>query len=393
MNIKEKVVCIIPARGGSKGIANKNIRIVNGKPLIAHTIEQSLNCNQITRTIVTTDSDVIADVARRFGAEVVRRSAELANDIASSESALIDALNQLEKFEHYNPDIVVFLQCTAPLRSKHDLANAIAKYKASGSDTLLSVVRSHRFLWTLGVDGFAKPINYSHTRRPRRQDFENQYQENGSIYIFRPWGLLSYNNRLHGSICLYEMAPESAVDIDDEHDFLLCEALLQQTTNTDIAAHLPKRVKLIVLDFDGVLTDNRVWTSESGQESVACDRSDGLGLAKIQAKGIDLIVLSTEANPVVAARCSKLRLTHFQNVKDKGRFLSDYLDKRGLSTQEVIYAGNDENDLECMRYVECSVAPADAQPCVLSIAKIVLKSAGGRGAVRELCELIISNGE
>ena len=142
----------------------------------------------------------------------------------------------------------------------------------------------------------------------------------------------------------------------------------------------------MVFDFDGVMTDNRVWVDAQGNEQVACNRSDGLGLAMLRERGIDLLVLSTEANPVVGARCRKLSLPYEQGVANKAARLRSQLDERDIAPSDVIYLGNDINDLDCMRLVGCGVAVADAHPDVLREADLILTRAGGHGAVRELCD-------
>ncbi|MEN2980379.1 acylneuraminate cytidylyltransferase family protein [Tistrella bauzanensis] len=219
-------VAIIPARGGSKGIPRKNVRMVAGKPLIAHSIEQALNSGLVDAVYVSTDDDEIAAVSERFGAKVVRRPDALASDTASSEAALIHAVDEIEARD--GPvDLVVFLQCTSPIRAADDIDRAITTLRGDGADSLLSVVVSHRFLWKRGDTG-ATAINYDPANRPRRQDMTPQYVENGSIYLFPPEMLRTRNNRLGGRIALHEMAEETAYEIDSEVDMVVIETLLTQ---------------------------------------------------------------------------------------------------------------------------------------------------------------------
>lgn len=149
-------------------------------------------------------------------------------------------------------------------------------------------------------------------------------------------------------------------------------------------------IALVVLDFDGVLTDNGVWISQDGAEMVRCDRSDGLGIAALTAAGMPVAVLSTETNPVVAARCRKLRIPCVQGVSDKAVALLDLLADRGVDASAVAYVGNDVNDLGCLRLVGLPVAVADAYPEVLKVATLVLSRPGGHGAVREFCDLLLA---
>jgi N-acylneuraminate cytidylyltransferase len=144
----------------------------------------------------------------------------------------------------------------------------------------------------------------------------------------------------------------------------------------------------IVFDFDGVFTNNKVIVFEDGREAVICDRSDGLGIARLKKTGIPLLVLSTETNSVVKARCEKLGLECAQGIGKKIDYLRKWAAKRNLSLTTMAYVGNDTNDLECMAAVGCPVAVADAYPEALAAAKIVLTSRGGEGALRELTVLI-----
>lgn len=147
-------------------------------------------------------------------------------------------------------------------------------------------------------------------------------------------------------------------------------------------------IRLVVFDFDGVFTDNRVWTSETGVESVACSRSDGLGLRRLDEVGVDCVIVSTETNPVVAVRAAKLRVDCAQGVDDKLAVVQAEAAVRGLSLDEVAYVGNDVNDSTCLAAVGLPVVPADAWPEVVPLACLVLSRAGGHGCVRELCDAI-----
>ena len=222
-----KVLAIIPARGGSKGIPRKNVQLVAGKPLIGYTIEQALQTPSISRIVVSTDDAEITTISQQFGAEVVHRPKEISNDIASSESALIHVLNHLHETEAYEPDLVVFLQVTSPIRQSDDIENAIKLFLHKKTDSLLSVVKSHSWIWRV-IDEQPESFNYNYRSRPRRQDRIPEYMENGSIYIFKPWVLFKFNNRLGGKITLYEMDEKSLIDIDEPWDLKLCEWIISQ---------------------------------------------------------------------------------------------------------------------------------------------------------------------
>lgn len=148
----------------------------------------------------------------------------------------------------------------------------------------------------------------------------------------------------------------------------------------------PSDLRLVVFDFDGVMTDNRVWVGKDGDEWVACNRSDGMGLEMLRRLSVECLVLSTETHPVVAARCRKLGLPCEQGVRQKTDRFSELIRERGLSPSQVVYVGNDINDLDCLRLAGCGVVVGDAHPDVLRAADITLTRSGGHGAVRELCD-------
>jgi N-acylneuraminate cytidylyltransferase len=188
------------------------------------------------------------------------------------------------------------------------------------------------------------------------------------------------------------------VDIDRLEDLHFAEYLLG---NRALDIDPPQRsgppslplspsVRLVVLDFDGTMTDDRVWVDQDGRESVACSRSDGLGLEMLIKAGLALFVLSREKTPVVRARCEKLGIPFQQGVADKLAALQQILAERNVEPRDVVYVGNDLNDLGCMRFVGFSCAPADAHRDVKQQASHVLARPGGRGAVRELCDTLLA---
>lgn len=147
-------------------------------------------------------------------------------------------------------------------------------------------------------------------------------------------------------------------------------------------------IRFVVFDFDGVFTDNRVWTNERGEESVACWRGDAFGLRRLEEVGVDHLILSTEVNPAVGARARKIRAQCVQGVEDKAPVLREEAARRGVPLEETAYLGNDMNDAGCLELVGLPVVPADAWPEVVALARIVLTRAGGRGCVRELCDAV-----
>lgn len=221
------VIAIIPARGGSERIPRKNVLPVAGKPLIAYSIEHALNSKSVTRTVVSTDDDEIAGVSEKFGAEVIRRPPELAVPTASSESALVHVLDVLKQKDSFNPDLIVFLQCTSPARDPLDIDRAIETLVKTGSDSLFSACRWNKLVWRNTQRGL-ESLNYDYKDRKREQEFPEQYMENGSIYVFKPWVLRDLNNRLGGKISVHEMDFLNSFQVDSAEDLELIELVLKR---------------------------------------------------------------------------------------------------------------------------------------------------------------------
>jgi YrbI family 3-deoxy-D-manno-octulosonate 8-phosphate phosphatase len=385
--LMREVLAIIPARGGSKGIPGKNIRSLAGKPLIAHSIQHAREARQVTRVVVSTDDPSIAKVAADWAAEVVMRPAEIARDDSPSEQALLHVLDTLQKNEGYEPELVVFLQATSPIRRPGDVDGAIDSLVTAGADSLFSASPQHGFVWR--ADG-GEPVSvtYDFRSRPQRQNAPVHVVENGSIYVFRPSILRAHGNRLGGRIATHTMGAKESVQIDEPGDLELAEALLVSAP-TEIDVSELAGVRLLLLDFDGVMTDNRVMVAQDGTESVICHRGDGWGIGLVKKLGVEVVVVSTEKNSVVEARCKKLGIDFVQNCSDKGLAVSDLIRMRGLSDDQVAYVGNDVNDLPCADHVGFLIAVADAVPAFKSQARYVTRAQGGYGAVREVCELLL----
>jgi len=386
-----KIVSIIPARGGSKGIPNKNIIPVADKPLLGWTIEQSINTKSISETYVSTNDDKIAKVARQYGAEVIPRPEEISGDTSSSESAILHALEYLKEEKGLQPDFVVMLSATSPLRKKDDIDNAINLFIIENADSLISGSKFEDFLFWENIDGKWESVNYDYMNRGRRQDRNPQFVENGSIYIFMPEVLKKYNNRIAGKMVLYEMDFWQTWEIDTSEDIPLTEFYINEKLKGfeyfDIKL---EEIDLIALDFDGVMTDNKVLTFQDGSEGIFANRLDGLAISKLNELNIPMVVISTEKNKVVSSRSAKLNLECIQGVNNKRESLIGYCNKNGFDLKKVLFIGNDINDLEIMKSVGYPLCPADAHESVKNISRFIFSRKGGDGVVRELFDLITS---
>lgn len=221
-----RVCAIIPARGSSKRIPRKNLQILAGKPLVVHSIEHALCASTVDAVYVSTEDAEIAAVSTATGAHVIERPLSLASDRAASESALLHILDTIRGSGGNDPYLVVFLQCTSPIRKPDDIDNAVRTLIEQGADSLFSACESNRLLWRR-VQGECKSLNYDYRRRPREQDFPEEYRENGSIYVIKPWVLRKLNNRLGGRIAVYEMDYWCSFQIDLPEHLRLCEWIIQ----------------------------------------------------------------------------------------------------------------------------------------------------------------------
>ena len=226
------ITCVIGARGGSKGLAGKNIRPLLGKPLIAWSIEQAMACPEITRVVVSTDSEAIAEAARSFGAEVpFMRPAELASDTAGKWGVWQQALEACDK--HYADPINLFidLDCTSPLRDVDDISKAIAQFRASKVDAVFSVceARKNPYFNMLEVeDGCQRMCKTLSKPVVRRQDAPKVYEHVASIYVLSPEYLRRGTGLLSGCTQGYDIGASKSLDVDSQFDFELIEFLMRK---------------------------------------------------------------------------------------------------------------------------------------------------------------------
>lgn len=387
------IVAIIPARGGSKGIVNKNLIDFCGQPLLAWSILQAQQSTFISEVYVTSDDPAILNVASSYAAQAIQRPAELATDTASSEAALKHALETITGEQGKEPDLIVFLQATSPLREAVDIDNAIQTLLDSDADSLFSAaVLDDLCVWKQDERNGLEGVTYNPNNRGQRQTRAPLYLENGSIYVFKPSILRACNNRLGGQIEKSIMAYWKSHEIDNYDDIQLCayyftqNLLSKYTTNHRILA---SEVDLIVYDFDGVMTDNRVYVNQDGVESVVANRADGLGISSIKKLNLPQLILSTETNKVVQARANKLDLPVIHGCSNKLLALTQYCDEHQIDPKKVIFVGNDMNDFEVMNFVGYAIAPADAHPKIKAIANIITTANGGQGVIRELADHIL----
>ncbi|MQC26220.1 MAG: acylneuraminate cytidylyltransferase [Chloroflexi bacterium] len=399
-----EVLAIIPARGGSKTIPGKNIQPFVGYPLIAYSIAAALQAEGVTRTIVSTDSEEIAAVARQYGAELpFMRPAEHAQDDTIDLPVFQHALAWLAENENYHPNVVIQLRPTSPLRPPGLIDRALDLLQDHPeADSVRGVVlagQSPHKMWQLKEGAPMQPLlrveGIPESHNAPRQALPDIYWQTGHIDAIRAATILDKGSMSGSSIYPLLIDPSYTVDIDTLNDLHRAAAYVT-SEQLDIVwpsrapRPLPADVRLLVLDFDGTLTDDRVWVDAEGREQVAAHRGEGYGIGLLKTAGIQVYVLSKERNSVVAARCQKLGIPFQQGVDDKASALSALLKELKIPTEQVVFAGHDVKDLPCFELVACAAVVADAHPEVLRAADLRLTRPGGRGAVRELCDLILS---
>ncbi|GAB2723611.1 cytidylyltransferase domain-containing protein [Streptomyces bullii] len=408
-----RVLAVIPARGGSKGVPAKNLASVGGVPLVARAVRECRAARLVTDVVVSTDDQAIAAAARQAGAEVVLRPAAIAGDTATSEAAVLHALDAHEALHGAPVDVVLLVQCTSPFLVREDVDGVAAAVAENGADTAVTVAPFHGFVWrnaddeARAVDGAqeadatpaaspgARPeggygVNHDKSYRPRRQDRPQDFLETGAAYAMDAPGFRKHQHRFFGRTELVRTDPARVLEVDDPHDLARARALAP-LFDADRPGSLPTAddIDAVVLDFDGTQTDDRVLIDADGREFVSVHRGDGLGIAALRTSGLKMLILSTEVNPVVAARARKLKLPVLHGVDRKDLALKQWCEEQGIAPERVLYVGNDVNDLPCFALVGWPVAVASAHDVVRGAARAVTTVPGGDGAIREIAGWIL----
>jgi len=374
------VVALVPLRGGSKSIPDKNIRLIAGKPLCAWVLEAACQSGVFSAVVVSTDSEKISQLVRQLDlpVSILKRPSELGSDTASTESVMLHALQSLDF------DVLATIQATSPMVTDEDFRCAFKLFVEGGYDSLLTAVRTKRFFWQDG--GIA--LNYDPHSRPRRQDFAGSLMENGAFYFTKRDILKNQECRLGGHIGIYEMTADSAVEIDEPEDWKTVEKyLLNRKENS--CREVLKNIRLLVMDVDGTLTDAGMYWSPQGDLLKKFNTRDAKGIELVRTVGVEVVIMTSEDSPIVKARAAKLGINHaYVGINNKRELLLRLVGELDISLDETAYIGDDLNDLECLKMVGCSSCPSDAVAAVKEIVCFVSKSPGGMGAVRELCDMI-----
>uniref|UniRef100_A0A3B1JBQ4 N-acylneuraminate cytidylyltransferase n=1 Tax=Astyanax mexicanus TaxID=7994 RepID=A0A3B1JBQ4_ASTMX len=379
---------VILARGGSKGIPLKNIKMLAGVPLIGWVIRAAQDSGVFHSIWVSTDHEEIERVAKKWGAQVHRRSPEVSKDTSTS-------LETLQEFSRLNPDVDIIcnIQATSPCLHPCHLKQAVEMMTEQGYDSVFSVVRRHHFRWQevkKRENTFTKPLNLDPSRRPRRQDWDGELCENGSFY-FATKELVGNGLLQGGRMAYFEMLPEYSVDIDVDIDWPVAEQRVLRFGY--FGKDQPELVRLLLCNVSGCLTDGRLHMSVGGLEMVSIHNRDLAGIRMLKNEGMEVILISSSDNPIPVALADKLsqqtkcELRHFKEQRQVE--VERLIVEKNLGWKEVAYLGNDVPDVDCLNLAGISAVPMDSPMVVLNAANYTCQSRAGHGALREFIEHIL----
>lgn len=382
-------VALIPVRGGSKSIPYKNIKYINGKPLIFWTLKAASECKYIDAIYVATEDSKIKKTVEEFHfkkAKVITRSHESASDTASTEIVM------LEFAEQYDFDNIVLIQATSPLLTALDLNQGFEKMCNQNIDSVLSVVEQKRFIWKNIKDGSVKPQNYDVYYRPRRQDFEGVLVENGAFYITKKDFLIKYKSRISGNIGAVRMPENTYFEIDEPEDFTIIETLMKIRDSKKVRSTNIQKIKLFLTDCDGCLTDGGMYISDNGCEIKKFNAQDGKGLQLLRESDVKTGIITGETSNLINERARKLKIDYLKmGIVDKKSIVCDLCEEMKITPNQVAYVGDDINDLEVINMVGVGCCVNNAMECVKNIADYISPYSGGSGAVRDCIEHLYRN--
>lgn len=385
-----KNIAFIPVRGGSKSIPLKNIKIINGRPLVYWTLDAAIDCKYIDRVFVATDNEEIRRIVELYGSdkiEVVNRSEATAGDSSTTESAMLEFATK------YDFDNIVLIQATSPLLETKDLEQGFELIEKGDFQSVLSVVNQKRFIWGKKQSGYL-PLNYDYNNRPMRQNFDGFLVENGAFYITNKKNLIASQNRISGNIGVVEMDENSYFEIDEPSDWIIVENLLKEKKGNSYITleNIAKDIKLLITDSDGVLTDGGMYYSEKGDELKKFNTKDGMGVQILREDGIKTIIITGENVELVKRRAIKLGIDEiYMGIKDKEPLVREIAERHKLKLKEIAYIGDDINDLHAIKIVGLGCCVKDGMEIVRNASKYITQAKGGQGALREVAELIITH--
>ena len=377
------ILAFIPARGGSKSIPLKNIKMFCGKPLIYWNL-LSLQKSSVDKIIVATDSNQIKNTVLSFSfskVEVYNRNYENATDDASSESVMLE---YIESVNLQDSDTFMLVQATSPFTQTNHFDEALELFESFDSVVSCSIIK--RFFWNEnGV-----PLNYDINKRKRRQDFKGTLIENGAFYINSIKNIRQNKNRISGNIGLYRMPEHTSIELDEELDWIIAEKIMYRNVINNKKSNI-NNIKIVLSDVDGVLTDGGMYYSENGDEMKKFSVYDGMAFRLLQEKGLKVGMITTEDRDLNRRRAKKLNLDYdYHGAQDKLKIINDLCTKDNIKFSEIAYIGDDINCFQLLSNVGIAACPVNAVEKIKRIPNIIhLSKRGGAGVFREFAELII----
>lgn len=384
------VAALILARGGSKGIPLKNIKMLAGVPLIGWVLRAALDADMFDSVWVSTDHNDIEKVAKSFpNVQVHRRSTEVSKDSSSSLETIQEFLDK-----HPEVDVICNIQATSPCLHPFHVKEAVEMITLQGFDSVFAVVRRHQFRWQeikTGSDEVTKPLNLDPANRPRRQDWDGELCENGSFYITSRDLIVNHGLMQGGKLAYYEMLPEYSVDIDVDIDWPVAEQRVLRYGYFGRAT--PEVVRLMFCNVSGCLTDGKIFISASGEEMVSVNTRDKNGITMLQGEQVEVVLLISRDDPVVQSLANTLAKRFGCQVQEVGaeplEDVQPIVTEKNLEWKDVAYMGNDKADIKCLNLAGLSAVPGDAPVVAINAAKYTCHSVGGAGAIREFAEHIL----
>lgn len=386
-----KTVALLPIRGGSKGVINKNIKRMGEYPLFLHILLSAVACPLIDTIFIATDIFIVTDIIEKeLGVlpldvkkkiKVIERSKESCEDDAATEVVM------LEFAQKYDFENIILLQATSPLTRSADITKGIKHFYEGKYDSVLSVTVNKKFHWdyATGKNDEVNPTNYNIYNRLQRQNLNLGYNENGAFYITTKKNLLENKCRLSGKIGISIMDEITGIEIDELSDWIMINSIFKNYKRYN------EQIKLFVMDCDGVMTDGKIFLSGENVTQKSFNVIDGEGIALLHEHGIKTIVLTKESSNIDGLRNKKLNVDQVcLGITDKFEVLEKICQRENVNLCNVAYVGDDISDFIAMKNVGISFAPRNAQKIIKKNASVCLKHNGGDGAIREAVNYILT---
>ena len=369
----------LPAVHASMGKRDAS-RHIAGRPLFTWSLEQAITSKCFDETCVITDSpEIRRKISDEFAGMVTVLDPAAAGCVDTSMENILPEFQQQVDF-----DVACVIQAAFPLTRAADFSAAKQIFLAGNLDSLVTVVRSKRLIWTMAGKSVSCEGAY-----PNQQGFEEHLLENGAFYLARSKLLTDHRCRTGGRIGFHEMAAETVIEINEGAERIVEEQLLSRQRLTAVGAGA-SRIRALVVDVDGTLTDGGMYYGPAGEALKKFNTRDAHGLQLLREHGIKVCVISAENSPAVEARMRKLNIDEYHpGIENKFTLLSELARSWNIDLHDIAYMGDDLSDLECLRRAGTAFCPADSVPEILQEAHYVCKRQGGNGAVREACDLIL----